>query len=65
MNQFFTISDKDLKTDGFSTESCRTMVNLMDVSFWVIQYYRVIGSILYSTEICNMLVYVDVVLFLI
>uniref|UniRef100_A0A7N8Y666 Calpain 11 n=1 Tax=Mastacembelus armatus TaxID=205130 RepID=A0A7N8Y666_9TELE len=27
---FFTISDKDLKTDGFSMESCRTMVNLMD-----------------------------------
>uniref|UniRef100_A0A671YNL2 Calpain 1, (mu/I) large subunit a n=1 Tax=Sparus aurata TaxID=8175 RepID=A0A671YNL2_SPAAU len=26
----FTISDKDLKTDGFSVESCRTMVNLMD-----------------------------------
>uniref|UniRef100_A0A7N6AZA0 Calpain 1, (mu/I) large subunit a n=1 Tax=Anabas testudineus TaxID=64144 RepID=A0A7N6AZA0_ANATE len=26
----FTISDKDLKTDGFSTESCRTMVNLLD-----------------------------------
>uniref|UniRef100_A0A3B3QGE9 Calpain 1, (mu/I) large subunit a n=1 Tax=Paramormyrops kingsleyae TaxID=1676925 RepID=A0A3B3QGE9_9TELE len=24
---------KDLKTDGFSMESCRTMVNLMDVSF--------------------------------
>uniref|UniRef100_A0A4W6BZW4 Calpain 1, (mu/I) large subunit a n=1 Tax=Lates calcarifer TaxID=8187 RepID=A0A4W6BZW4_LATCA len=24
------ISDKDLKTDGFSMESCRTMVNLMD-----------------------------------
>uniref|UniRef100_A0AAQ4QB56 Calpain 11 n=1 Tax=Gasterosteus aculeatus aculeatus TaxID=481459 RepID=A0AAQ4QB56_GASAC len=26
----FVISDKDLKTDGFSVESCRTMVNLMD-----------------------------------
>ncbi|CAG09502.1 unnamed protein product, partial [Tetraodon nigroviridis] len=26
---------KDLKTDGFSTESCRTMVNLMDVSLWL------------------------------
>uniref|UniRef100_A0A3Q3GA79 Calpain 1, (mu/I) large subunit a n=1 Tax=Labrus bergylta TaxID=56723 RepID=A0A3Q3GA79_9LABR len=26
----FHFSDKDLKTDGFSTESCRTMVNLMD-----------------------------------
>uniref|UniRef100_A0AAQ4RJN5 Calpain 11 n=1 Tax=Gasterosteus aculeatus aculeatus TaxID=481459 RepID=A0AAQ4RJN5_GASAC len=24
---------KDLKTDGFSVESCRTMVNLMDVSY--------------------------------
>uniref|UniRef100_A0AAZ3SL79 Calpain 1, (mu/I) large subunit a n=1 Tax=Oncorhynchus tshawytscha TaxID=74940 RepID=A0AAZ3SL79_ONCTS len=24
------LSDKDLKTDGFSMESCRTMVNLMD-----------------------------------
>uniref|UniRef100_A0AAQ4PPJ3 Calpain 11 n=1 Tax=Gasterosteus aculeatus aculeatus TaxID=481459 RepID=A0AAQ4PPJ3_GASAC len=28
--QVFVISDKDLKTDGFSVESCRTMVNLMD-----------------------------------
>uniref|UniRef100_A0A674MIQ7 Calpain 1, (mu/I) large subunit a n=1 Tax=Takifugu rubripes TaxID=31033 RepID=A0A674MIQ7_TAKRU len=27
---FFAFSDKDLKTDGFSTVSCRTMVNLMD-----------------------------------
>uniref|UniRef100_A0A3P8TYN9 Calpain 1, (mu/I) large subunit a n=1 Tax=Amphiprion percula TaxID=161767 RepID=A0A3P8TYN9_AMPPE len=26
----FAISDQDLKTDGFSIESCRTMVNLMD-----------------------------------
>uniref|UniRef100_A0A8C4DXV2 Calpain 11 n=1 Tax=Dicentrarchus labrax TaxID=13489 RepID=A0A8C4DXV2_DICLA len=26
----FAVSDKDLKTDGFSVESCRTMVNLMD-----------------------------------
>uniref|UniRef100_A0A3B4WDG2 Calpain 1, (mu/I) large subunit a n=1 Tax=Seriola lalandi dorsalis TaxID=1841481 RepID=A0A3B4WDG2_SERLL len=26
----FALSDKDLKTDGFSMESCRTMVNLMD-----------------------------------
>lgn len=25
-------SDKDLKTDGFSLDSCRNMVNLMDVS---------------------------------
>uniref|UniRef100_A0A8C7NBH6 Calpain 1, (mu/I) large subunit a n=1 Tax=Oncorhynchus kisutch TaxID=8019 RepID=A0A8C7NBH6_ONCKI len=30
------LSDKDLKTDGFSMESCRTMVNLMDVSSTVI-----------------------------
>uniref|UniRef100_A0AAQ4RDL0 Calpain 11 n=1 Tax=Gasterosteus aculeatus aculeatus TaxID=481459 RepID=A0AAQ4RDL0_GASAC len=29
-SQVFVISDKDLKTDGFSVESCRTMVNLMD-----------------------------------
>uniref|UniRef100_A0AAR2IH97 Calpain 1, (mu/I) large subunit a n=1 Tax=Pygocentrus nattereri TaxID=42514 RepID=A0AAR2IH97_PYGNA len=27
---YFIHSDKDLKTDGFSMESCRTMVNLMD-----------------------------------
>lgn len=26
------IPDKDLRTKGFSTESCRSMVNLMDVS---------------------------------
>uniref|UniRef100_A0A672GED1 Calpain-1 catalytic subunit-like n=1 Tax=Salarias fasciatus TaxID=181472 RepID=A0A672GED1_SALFA len=26
----FYVSDKDLQTDGFSVESCRTMVNLMD-----------------------------------
>uniref|UniRef100_A0A667XU73 Calpain 1, (mu/I) large subunit a n=1 Tax=Myripristis murdjan TaxID=586833 RepID=A0A667XU73_9TELE len=26
----FAVPDKDLKTDGFSMESCRTMVNLMD-----------------------------------
>uniref|UniRef100_A0A8D3CR16 Calpain 11 n=1 Tax=Scophthalmus maximus TaxID=52904 RepID=A0A8D3CR16_SCOMX len=26
----FVFSDKDLKTDGFSMESCRTMINLMD-----------------------------------
>lgn len=26
-------TDKDLKTDGFSQEACRSMVNLMDVSF--------------------------------
>uniref|UniRef100_A0AAQ4QR06 Calpain 11 n=1 Tax=Gasterosteus aculeatus aculeatus TaxID=481459 RepID=A0AAQ4QR06_GASAC len=32
-SQVFVISDKDLKTDGFSVESCRTMVNLMDVSY--------------------------------
>lgn len=30
---FFLLLDKDLKTDGFSKESCRTMVNLMDVFF--------------------------------
>lgn len=29
----YVFSDKDLKTDGFSMEACRTMVNLMDVSF--------------------------------
>uniref|UniRef100_A0A8C3A0N1 Calpain 1, (mu/I) large subunit a n=1 Tax=Cyclopterus lumpus TaxID=8103 RepID=A0A8C3A0N1_CYCLU len=27
---FSVISDKDLKTNGFSMESCRTMINLMD-----------------------------------
>uniref|UniRef100_A0A669DN54 Calpain 1, (mu/I) large subunit a n=1 Tax=Oreochromis niloticus TaxID=8128 RepID=A0A669DN54_ORENI len=30
LKKVFIISDKDLKTDGFSMESCRTMVNLMD-----------------------------------
>ena len=30
---YLPFSDEDIKTDGFSTESCRTMVNLMDVSF--------------------------------
>lgn len=29
----FCISDADLKTDGFSIESCRSMVAVMDVSF--------------------------------
>ena len=29
----FLISDGDLKTDGFSIESCRSMVAVMDVSF--------------------------------
>ena len=28
----FLLTDKDLKTNGFSKESCRSMVNLMDVS---------------------------------
>lgn len=27
------LADKDLRTKGFSLESCRSMVNLMDVSF--------------------------------
>uniref|UniRef100_A0AAX7V8H5 Calpain 1, (mu/I) large subunit a n=1 Tax=Astatotilapia calliptera TaxID=8154 RepID=A0AAX7V8H5_ASTCA len=35
---FFVISDKDLKTDGFSMESCRTMVNLMDVSSGLVEF---------------------------
>lgn len=26
--------DKDLKTQGFTLESCRSMIALMDVSFW-------------------------------
>uniref|UniRef100_A0A671LDE1 Calpain-2 catalytic subunit-like n=1 Tax=Sinocyclocheilus anshuiensis TaxID=1608454 RepID=A0A671LDE1_9TELE len=29
---------KDLKTDGFSMESCRTMVNLLDVSLFLINF---------------------------
>jgi len=28
-----SISDKDLKTEGFELESCRSMIALMDVSF--------------------------------
>lgn len=27
-----SLADKDLRTKGFSLESCRSMVNLMDVS---------------------------------
>lgn len=30
---FCCVLDKDLKTDGFSIESCRSMVAVMDVSF--------------------------------
>uniref|UniRef100_A0A8D3D8U9 Calpain 11 n=1 Tax=Scophthalmus maximus TaxID=52904 RepID=A0A8D3D8U9_SCOMX len=30
LTDVFVFSDKDLKTDGFSMESCRTMINLMD-----------------------------------
>uniref|UniRef100_A0A8D0D8D1 Calpain 1, (mu/I) large subunit a n=1 Tax=Sander lucioperca TaxID=283035 RepID=A0A8D0D8D1_SANLU len=30
VDHVFFFADKDLKTDGFSVESCRTMVNLMD-----------------------------------
>lgn len=30
----FLAADKDLRTKGFSVESCRSMVNLMDVSFF-------------------------------
>lgn len=32
MSGSLTLTDKDLKTDGFSKESCRSMINLMDVS---------------------------------
>ncbi len=32
-NSFPCISGDDLKTDGFSIESCRSMVAVMDVSF--------------------------------
>lgn len=32
-NCLLSVSDKDLRTNGFSLESCRSMVNLMDVSF--------------------------------
>lgn len=34
LNPLPSSSDKDLKTDGFSLDSCRNMVNLMDVSSW-------------------------------
>ncbi len=27
------LTDKDIKTDGFDKEACRSMINLMDVSF--------------------------------
>lgn len=27
-------SDPDLKTDGFGIDTCRSMVAVMDVSFW-------------------------------
>uniref|UniRef100_A0A3P9LKC9 Calpain 1, (mu/I) large subunit b n=1 Tax=Oryzias latipes TaxID=8090 RepID=A0A3P9LKC9_ORYLA len=30
--RWFCVADKDLQTDGFSLESCRAMVSLMDVS---------------------------------
>lgn len=30
---FLSLLDGDLKTDGFSIESCRSMVAVMDVSF--------------------------------
>lgn len=33
MSDGFCFSDADLKTDGFSIESCRSMVAVMDVSF--------------------------------
>lgn len=31
-SDFFMPTDKDLKTDGFTKEACRSMINLMDVS---------------------------------
>lgn len=46
---FFAISDKDLKTDGFSTDSCRTMVNLMDVSSFDIRHEYMGGTLLNDT----------------
>lgn len=32
LSHFLTPTDKDLKTDGFTKEACRSMINLMDVS---------------------------------
>lgn len=33
INEYCVVfTDSDLKTDGFSTESCRAMVSLLDVS---------------------------------
>lgn len=32
---FHCILDKDLKTEGFALESCRSMIALMDVSFLI------------------------------
>lgn len=50
---FFAISDKDLKTDGFSTDSCRTMVNLMDVSSFDIRHEYVGGTLLNDTIVLD------------
>lgn len=41
----YGIADGDLKTDGFTIESCRSMVAVMDVSFLVwseqLLYYKI------------------------
>lgn len=29
------LQGKDIQTDGFSLDTCRNMVNLLDVSFWI------------------------------
>uniref|UniRef100_A0A8C9U790 Calpain 1, (mu/I) large subunit b n=1 Tax=Scleropages formosus TaxID=113540 RepID=A0A8C9U790_SCLFO len=38
-------SDNDLKTDGFSLESCRGMISLMDVSFHSLTFFFILQGV--------------------